>query len=493
MKGMFKNKEEKGSNARILWFGVAFVALALLLVAGLQVYASHKVSDVLAKGLPPNMEVRYGNLHINVLLGHIGFSSFEYKLYRGKDREVELEALLGTLEIKGLDYWTLWKEGRWSVDRIKVGNARVAGYDTESDNLSFALQKGRLELRGFKTDSLLFRQKLPFAYKTLKFKGDGMFLNLGPFEALTVATLSHDGQDLEFEDVRITSKYGRDLLSQKLEKERDHIDLCVPRGSVGGLALGTVNDSVHLGAEKVELLGPELRLYRDKLLPDDRRTKPLYGSLLRDLPLKLDIDDLAIENASVSYSERVRKGEVPVSISFGRLRAGIHNLSNTNTRKTEIEARAFLMDEAPVQLQWKFNSSSPADRFYASATLKDLKAEAINPFLESQAKVRVKGHIQEMYFTLSGDDLSSRGDMKMKYRNFKFSVLDEDRLGVDKVLTLIVNLITNDGSKTDEKGYRHGRIAVERDRSKSFFNYLWLNLRDGLKNTVVGNGKKKEE
>ena len=62
---------------------------------------------------------------------------------------------------------------------------------------------------------------------------------------------------------------------------------------------------------------------------------------------------------------------------------------------------------------------------------------------------------------------------------------------VNKFLTTIGNLFVNDGSKTDEDGYRHGTINVNRNQTKSFFNYLWLNVQDGLISTLTGNGEKK--
>ncbi|MDB4293235.1 hypothetical protein N9954_07470, partial [Maribacter sp.] len=95
-----------------------------------------------------------------------------------------------------------------------------------------------------------------------------------------------------------------------------------------------------------------------------------------------------------------------------------------------------------------------------------------------------------MYFTISGNAVSSQGDMKMKYQDFKFDVLDKDRLKVNKVLTAIGNIFINDGSKTDANGYRYGNMEVERETNKSFYNYLWLNVRDGMVNTLTGNGKK---
>lgn len=78
----------------------------------------------------------------------------------------------------------------------------------------------------------------------------------------------------------------------------------------------------------------------------------------------------------------------------------------------------------------------------------------------------------------------------MKYKDFRFMVLKKDRLGVNKFLTFLGNMIANDGSKTDAMGYRYGEIYAERDATKSFFNYLWLNVMDGIVSTLTADGKK---
>jgi len=80
----------------------------------------------------------------------------------------------------------------------------------------------------------------------------------------------------------------------------------------------------------------------------------------------------------------------------------------------------------------------------------------------------------------------------MRYEDFEFSVLKKNRLGVNKLLTFLGNLFINDGSKSDEDGFRYGDIEVERDPTKSFFNYLWMNVKEGMVNTMVGKGKKED-
>jgi hypothetical protein len=77
----------------------------------------------------------------------------------------------------------------------------------------------------------------------------------------------------------------------------------------------------------------------------------------------------------------------------------------------------------------------------------------------------------------------------MKYKEFKFEILNQKNR-VNKFLSAIGNLFVNDGSKTDEDGFRHGKIEVKRNQNKSFFNYLWINVESGLISTLTGDGEK---
>ena len=95
-----------------------------------------------------------------------------------------------------------------------------------------------------------------------------------------------------------------------------------------------------------------------------------------------------------------------------------------------------------------------------------------------------------MYFTFYGNNIASKGEMKMKYDDFEFKILRQNSFKINKVLTAIGNIFINDGSNTNSNGFRFGEINAERDTTKSFFNYLWINVKSGVVNTLTGNGKK---
>lgn len=471
-----------------IFLGVLGVLLLCLL--GLQFYGKHLISKTISKQLPENLELIYKDLDLNILFGNIEFKDLKLNVLNLKTKKTETQVTLEALQIKDLKYWTLWKNKQFNIDDLIVKNADIIVFKKDEKGVELSANNISFEFSEFKTDSILFKNKIPFNYKALNLTLSELFVDLSRFEILKIATLSYESDNLKFEDLSLVSKFNKEELSQQLKKERDYVNFKVPKGTSTKLILKIENDRFKISADSFSLNNSELHLFRDKLIADDTSKKILYGTKLKKLPFQLDIETFAIENATIFYSEKVTENIDPENISFEKLDARIDNLSNINNKKTTINATTKLMGKAPLEFNWSFNTSDPADTFNASAVLKDFDAITINPFLESQANVRALGSISEMYYTIYGNDFKSTGNMKMKYQNFEFSILNKDQSGINKTLSVIANIFTNDGSKADENGYRYGDIEVERDQTKSFFNYLWLNTKDGLKNTVVGNGKK---
>jgi len=160
---------------------------------------------------------------------------------------------------------------------------------------------------------------------------------------------------------------------------------------------------------------------------------------------------------------------------------------------SKIKLQSKFMNSAPMKLEWIFDTTNERDVMTALGSVTNFDATKMDQFLSTNLGVNAKGKINALYFTINADNRSSTGDIKMKYHDFKFAILKKDRLGVNKLLSAIGNLFINDGSDTDTDGFRHGKIEVERDPTKSFFNYLWINVRDGIGSTLTGDGKKDKD
>ena len=507
-----------------VFLGLLIVAALLMLSA--QLMAKKSIANFVETKLPPHMQLEYKLIDVNVLTGTAKFKTIDFRvqavdsLKQGKETRLQI----GSLEVIGLGYWQFLfnkkialkslniekpilksyvKEKQIDtnrillskqihIDKIHVVNGDMVLLKEENDSLAMKLDSVNIELDDFTTNDSLINSKLPIAYGSLKFDGTSLYADLGPYESLKVGKVHVGDGNITISDLKLKSKYSKTKLSWHLYKERDYIDLKIPEVSFEHIDFGYIKNRLWVSTGIGKLKGAVLEVYRDKLLPDDTERKKLYSEALRKLPIQLDIPKVEISNGYIAYSERVNRETPPGKIVFDDVHAEIIEVQNVpqKNEKTSVTAKALLMGEAPITLNWSFDAKKKSDAFIASGTVKNFHSKNINSFLESNLRVRAKGEIQELYFTISGNSISSSGDMKMKYEDFKFSVLKKDRLRINKLLTAIGSLFVNDGSKTDENGYRYGSIKVERDPTKSFFNYLWLNVGDGLTSTIIGNGKK---
>ena len=508
---------------------LGLLIVAALLMLSVQLMAKKSIANFVETKLPSHMQLEYKLIDVNVLTGTAKFKTIDFRV-RAVDSLKQVTRLqIGSLEVIGLGYWqflfnkkialkslniekpilkSYLKEKQTDtsqtdsnkigllkqiyIDEINVANGDVTLLKSDNDSLAMKLDSVNIKIDHVTTNDSLINSKIPVAYGSLMFEGTSLYADLGPYESLKVGKVKVDEGDITISDLKIKSKYSKTKLSWHLHKERDYIDLQIPEVSFEHIDFGIIQKKLWVSTGTGKLKGATLEIFRDKLLPDDTERKKLYSEALRKLPIQLNVPKVEISDSYIAYSERVNRETSPGKIIFDDVHAEILDIQNVpeKNEKTSVTAKALLMGEAPITLNWSFDAKKESDAFTASGTVKNFHSKNINSFLESNLRVRAKGEIQELYFTISGNSISSSGDMKMKYEDFKFSVLKKDRLRINKLLTAIGSLFVNDGSNTDENGYRYGGIKAERDPTKSFFNYLWLNVGDGLTSTIIGNGKK---
>ena len=514
---------------RIFWIIAIAIALMLLLFAVLQFKARSYIENFLSQKIPDHIHLTYSQIHVNLISGSVGLTDVGLDFLDEDSNCRKAGMRLDAIDIKGVGYYQALfgntisvreiqllrpkgeyyqgghqvekdgisasdsaKERTLSIAQLSVVDGEFRIFGKDPDTLVFSMENLNLSLENLKMDKEIVERIIPFAYGDYDLSTGMVYADLGPFEALTLSGTTITNKELQLSNLSLKSKYNKITLSRKLDKEHDYIDLEIPEVVMTNMDFGFNAERFFLNTKSVVLQYPKMEIYRDKLVQDDYEQKKLYSRMLRELPIDLNVSEVKVNDGYISYSELVKSGTVPGEIVFADLGATISNVSNTQEsgEKTEIRAVAQLMGEAPIELTWNFNAHKENDAFFVSGVVTNFKSKSINQFLRSNLRTEAEGDVQELYFTVSGDAVSASGDMKMNYEDFRFTVLKKDRMGVNKLLTFVGNIFTNDGSKTDESGYRYGEIYAERDNTKSFFNYLWLNVMDGIVNTLTGDGKK---
>ena len=492
----------------------------------LQYKFKSEIINAINTKLPPNIKLEYSQVTTSILTGSVELDSLSARLFNS-DKNLISTLNTNKLKVSGLNLWQLMFNATVSVntiifenpnlqyyqkeqelpqkeiatdntfdkiirvDEISIINGNLKVYESNDAILLTSIDSINFTLNKLSSDANKLKEKIPFNYKDFQLKAKQLFFNLSNYEELKVETLAIENNKLNLKNLAIAPKYTKEELSTKIVVERDYFDLHIPELTINKLNLGFTNNRFFVTADTSNITKPNLIVYRDKRVADDLTIKKMYSKMLRDLTFNLAFSEVKINEGYMSYAERVEDTDKAGKIFFNTINANLTNLSNTYKEglKTVISVNSQFMGKSPMRLDISFDVNNKQDYFLASGQFKNFNAEIANTFFKSNLNAKAEGEIEQIYFTFNGNNVGSKGDLKMKYDEFKFEILNKNNK-VNKFLTAIGNLFINDGSKTDKDGYRHGEIKVERNTTKSFFNYLWINVQDGLISTLTGSGDK---
>src|SRR5690606_38299453 len=211
-------------------------------------------------------------------------------------------------------------------------------------------------------------------------------------------------------------------------------------------------------------------IYRDKLVDDDLTYKPLYSKSIRNLNFDLNLENVYLNNAAITYTEKVREETKGGVLQFSGLEAKIRNVSNISGKenKTTASIEGIFMENTPIKVDWNFDVKDPNDEFVFKADIGKLNAQHMNQFMEPNLNVRLEGEVNKTYFTINGNDHTSHMDVKLRYDDFNIIVLKQNGKEKNKLISGLINLFVSSDSNDKSIEFRHGHAKdIERDKTKS--------------------------
>ncbi len=512
-----------------------FIVFLILLIAfvagviGLNQFFKNKIVYFLDNALANNIELKYDAIHVDTWGGGVTLEDAFLTIKKRGDTSVNTKIRTGKISFSGLSYWeyflknrvhieeiqvddnSIWflddrsdesqnkKEGpinlgkEINIDRLSIGNTTLKILKPEKDSLFLQVARASFTIEDIRIDSDIVRRKIPLNYSDMLFEADSLFLKMNPYDNLTIGSVRLEKEDVILKDTQISTKYSKEKLSRKIKIERDHVDLQIAELGIHKIAWGFIQDTLFTKAALMRIKKPQLAIYRDKLVEDDESIKPIYSRMLRNVPFSLMLDSLSVEDATIVYREKVKQEQPAGEIKFSQLEIQGSKLGNTykiGADTTRLSIKGVFLDTAPLQIDWSFDVQNPDDVFNLKGYMGEMTAANINSFTEPNLRAKMTGKVERVYFNINGNNDGSNIDMKMKYDNFKIAILNKNSKK-NKFFSAIANLFVSSNSRDKDSGeYRSGRGHADRDKTKSFFNYLWLNLKEGLVEVLLGNGKK---
>lgn len=519
------NKKAK----KIVLIIVGSILVLFLGLLGLNYFLENKLKKQLSEA-SENYKIQYEAIAVNALTGNVKVIQPRISIYEEKTKKLTATVALEKFSVEGFSYFNYLFQDKISVDDIIFNQAKITYYknetpkDESSNNIfeklkqivqieSIELKEAFITMYDGSNDSLILKsdnlnlnidvikinpsKKMnPISYSDFRVTSKATFYSLNEYENLILEGLDVNSKQSKFSGVKLKTKYSKHALTQMIPVERDHYDLAIDSITLKNQNFGFKHDSIfYFKSKRVDFHQPNFKIYRNKLVTDDMSVKPLYSKMLRDLGFDLTLNTVFLNNTSITYTEKTKGETSGGKILFSKLNAEIKNLSNTYKAKdslTAIKVKAIFMDNTPIDVDWNFDVNNLQDSFVFKAKMGGLNAESMNQFMEPNLNIQLEGAIKQTYFTINGTDDTSHIDLQIKYDAFDVIILKQKTKKKNKLLSSIVNIFVSKDSEDVSNDFIKGsKSDIERVKNKSVFNYLWINIKEGLLHAMTGDGKKK--
>jgi hypothetical protein len=368
---------------------------------------------------------------------------------------------------------------------LKEGQVTIT--DGETDSLLLSLKNFNLDVLDIEISDRTIAQSIPFIGEDYAVQSDSIFIKISPYENLNIAQVNGDHDYTYLSGITYATTLSRTEFDADIAQEKDHYTIAIDSVQFHELGLNSVGeeDLISFSAQKITIVEPEIAIYRNKLLPDSYSEKPMYSKLLRDSPINIQVDSLGINDALFTYVEKSKTGNDGGLLSLKNMNVDITRLGNTYEDDTKIHITTLFMGSAPFEAIWRFKVLDTNDDFTFKGELHGLALSELNPFTQPYADTRLEGIMEDVYFSIYGNGETSTMDLKCKFNDVGIFLLKPDTREKKKLLSALVNIFVSSNSKNGNQTFKEISVDVQRDKTKSSWNYIFKNIEEGMKKALL--------
>ncbi|WP_430614183.1 hypothetical protein [Flavobacterium sp. JP2137] len=374
------------------------------------------------------------------------------------------------------------------IASLKIEKAQYAMKDAQRIKNTLEVKDFNLSLDKIRIDDQTVQRKVPFIYQSPRLSTGKIHYNTGRFYDVYSNGIQVVDDHIELANIEMKPKYSRVQHVKMLKLADDIYTIRTKKIALQHFDWGfDARETFYLKAKKLVLNEVYANIFRNTTPPPDMSPSTMYSKKLRDLKFGLEVPQVQIVRAQIEYEEVDDKAIAPGKLTFSNFNAQIKNVYSGYGRKqtpnTEIVVDATFMKAAPVHVVWTFNIMNTRERFNIKGRITNFPALSMNAFLKPYVKASASGTIEVVTFDFSGNDDYAVGSFGMKYQDLKMTLYKKDGERKRKLLSAVGNMFIRNDTKglTKETQIKQ----VERMKESSFFNYLWLCLLQGLKQTVL--------
>lgn len=510
-------------NKRLRTVLIFMAAFACIYIALRQVL-KFRLNDLLKEQEMYGIQITHDNINLNILKGSASFKNPGVQLTQEANIGFVGEMTLENFMINDIHYLDLLFTGNIDIEAISLNKLQAAFktahidstqidyaatgkklglsiilkdlvlneshitiHDGQTDSLLLSLKNFNLDVSDIEISDRTIAHSIPFIGEDYDVQSDSIFIKISPYENLQIAQVNGDRNYTFLSGITYGTTLSKTDFDASLIEEKDHYNIYIDSVQFQNLGLESTGheDLISFSAQKISIVKPEITIYRNKLLPDSYSKKPMYSKLLRDSPINIQIDSLQLKDALFTYIEKSKQDNEGGQLELKNLNVDITRLGNTYEDDTIVHITTLFMGSAPFEATWNFNVLDPNDVFTFKGELHGLVLEELNKFTQPYADTSLEGIMHDIYFNIYGNGNSSTMDLKCKFNDVSIFLLKPGKRKKKKLLSALVNVLVSSNSKHRANPFKQVSVHVQRDKTKSSWNYIFKNIEEGMKKVLL--------
>ena len=337
-----------------------------------------------------------------------------------------------------------------------------------------------------KIDKLTNRKenhKFPFSYENIFFKADSIDQQVSIIQQLKINNISLKNNTFTISKLALQPLKPNNNYINYVKEEKDLYDINLDSLKIVNIDI-TKKEKYAIAADSINIYNGDFNIYADKTrFLNSKKIKDLYSKALRELNFLICINQLNIKDSKLTYEELLKKENKPGLLVFEKLNVITNKIDNStdNTNKQVIIIDTEFMGSSPLHVNYEFKIQDVSDNFRIRGTLKNVTSKNMSSYISPALNVSMDGFINRMDFDFEGNNWSSNGKFDVMFKDFKVKINKKKKK--NKFLSWLANVIIKDTSK-------NGLITVDvkevkRNQTKSFWNFFWKNIEEGLIKSVL--------
>ena len=379
------------------------------------------------------------------------------------------------LKKKGIDF---------NFSNIDIKNGKLSMLKSNGEK-SLSLAKFDANMKDLVMNEETSKNKLPFKFTDYKIVGNTFFYDSGKYYNLSLSSFNMSSQLIDLVNFKMIPKMSRAEFVRTIPMEDDQFNISANRILLSGVDW-TFEKELDLHLKSAKLHNVDANIFRSKIPKDNPKEKLLYSKVLRNIKFPLIVDNLDLVNSKLVYEEDKPDNNGPGKVFFTNFNMNVKNLNSNKKKgantKVPIVINCKFMGVSPMKVNWNFDTADHRDNFTIGGYINDLPANDINPFIKPYMNITATGTITSLNYNFKGNNDIMNGKFKITHKDLKVNLLDKDTKEKKKFLSGVANLLVK---KDSQKFPESVDIYVERNKERSFFNFYWKGIEDGLKKTLL--------